>query len=127
MGILVQNLDHVGVQVANLKRSIAFYQEMLGLKLQSQEDLSTRGLKKAMLVAGSGIVELLEYVDEPVPNSDGPIAHMAFRVSDIDNAWAQLKKAGVKLVDEVPRQLEGGMKIAFLRGPDNELIELVQF
>ncbi len=46
MGILVQNLDHVGVQVANLKRSIAFYQEMLGLKLQSQEDLSTRGLKK---------------------------------------------------------------------------------
>jgi methylmalonyl-CoA epimerase len=127
MGIKVSDLDHVGVQVANLEQSISFYQEILGLKLQSKDDLSSRGLKKAMLAAGSGTVELLEYIGQPVPSSDGPIAHIAFKVSDIDNAWAELRIAGVKLEDESPRELEGRLKIAFLRGPDNELIELVQF
>jgi len=61
-----------------------------------------------------------------VPADDGPVAHIAFRVTDIDRAWAELKKAGVQLEDEAPRELEGGLKIAFLRGPDQELIELLE-
>jgi methylmalonyl-CoA epimerase len=126
MGITVSDMHHVAVQVADLERSITFYQDTLGLRLQSQDDLSARGLKKALLRAGSGTVELLQYLGQPVPADDGPVAHIAFRVTDIDRAWAELKKAGVQLEDEAPRELEGGLKIAFLRGPDQELIELLE-
>ena len=80
----------------------------------------------ALLVAGNGTIELLEYADQPVPANDGPVAHLAFRVADIENAWDKLAAAGVVLEDKSPREASGGMKIGFLRGPDNESIELVQ-
>ena len=126
MSIKVLDLDHVGVRVADIEKSIAFYQGILGLTVESFDSLPDRGLKKAMLAAGSGIVELLQYAGQPVPENDGPVAHLAFRVDDIENVWEELKKAGAKLVDDQPRGLAGGMKIGFLRGPDNESIEIVQ-
>ena len=58
---------------------------------------------------------------------DGPIAkfiernggkggfqHVAFRVENIDEALAELKEKGVKLIDETPRIGAAGCKIAFL-------------
>ena len=56
---------------------------------------------------------------------DGPIAefiekkgagfqHVAFRVENIEEALAELKAKGVKLIDETPRLGAAGCKIAFI-------------
>ncbi len=68
---------------------------------------------------------------------DGPIAkylekrgegiqHIAFRVENIEEALAELKEKGIRLIDEKPRIGAGGAKIAFLHPKDTHgvLIEL---
>jgi methylmalonyl-CoA/ethylmalonyl-CoA epimerase len=77
-------------------------------------------------------VELLE---STAP--DGPIAkylekrgegiqHIAFRVENIEEALAELKEKGIRLIDEKPRLGAGGAKIAFLhpKSTHGVLIEL---
>lgn len=126
MAIGIRELDHVAIQVADLERSLAFYTGTLGLSLKEQSEVPARRLRKAMLTVGAGQIELLEYEGRPVPAADGPVAHVALQVADITAALAALKAGGVALEDEVPRDIGGGCKIAFLRGPDGEYIELLQ-
>jgi methylmalonyl-CoA/ethylmalonyl-CoA epimerase len=70
---------------------------------------------------------------------DGPIAkyidkkgqgiqHVAFRVENIEEALAELKEKGVKLIDEKPRKGAGGAKIAFLhpKATNGVLVELCE-
>ncbi|MBI5063691.1 MAG: VOC family protein, partial [Desulfatitalea sp.] len=79
-------------------------------------------------------VELLE---STAP--DGPVAkhiekrgegiqHIAFRVENIEEALAELKAKGVRLIDEKPRIGAGGAKIAFLHPKETGgvLVELCQ-
>jgi methylmalonyl-CoA/ethylmalonyl-CoA epimerase len=81
---------------------------------------------------GDSEVELLE---STAP--DGPIAkylekrgegiqHIAFRVDNLEEALAELKDKGIRLIDEKPRQGAGGAKIAFLhpKSTHGVLIEL---
>ena len=54
------------------------------------------------------------------------IQHIAFRVENLEEALAELKERGIKLIDEKPRQGAGGAKIAFLhpKATHGVLIEL---
>jgi len=83
---------------------------------------------------GESEVELLE-----TTAPDGPVArfidkkgegiqHIAFRVENIETALAELKKKGVRLIDETPRTGAGGAKIAFLHpsATSGVLVELCQ-
>jgi methylmalonyl-CoA/ethylmalonyl-CoA epimerase len=58
-------------------------------------------------------------------HADGPVAkyidvlgegvqHIAFRVENIEEALAELKANGVRLIDQEPRKGAGGAKIAFV-------------
>jgi lactoylglutathione lyase len=126
VAIKVTGLEHVAVQVKDLERSLSFYQGVLGLAVRERGEFPDRGLRKVLLSAGGSEVELLEYSGVPVPEKDGPVVHIAFGVTDIAEALVGLKAAQANLEDEEPRELAGGVKIAFLRGPDGERIELYQ-
>jgi methylmalonyl-CoA/ethylmalonyl-CoA epimerase len=56
------------------------------------------------------------------------IQHVAFRVANIEEALAELKKKGVRLIDETPRIGAGGAKIAFLhpKSTNGVLVELCE-
>ena len=86
----------------------------------------------AFFPVGDSEVELLE---STAP--DGPIAkylekrgegiqHIAFRVDNLEEALAELKDKGIRLIDEKPRKGAGGAKIAFLhpKSTHGVLIEL---
>jgi catechol 2,3-dioxygenase-like lactoylglutathione lyase family enzyme len=51
--------------------------------------------------------------------------HITFSVDDIEATVTQIKEKGVVFNLE-PIQIEGGMKLAFLKGPNGVLIELVE-
>jgi methylmalonyl-CoA/ethylmalonyl-CoA epimerase len=83
---------------------------------------------------GESEVELLEST-----SPDGPVAkfiekkgegiqHVAFRVENIEEALAELKQKGIKLIDETPRKGAGGAKIAFLhpKSTNGVLVELCE-
>lgn len=53
------------------------------------------------------------------------LEHIGLLVDDIDAAVAELKAKGVRFTLE-PKELRPGLRIAFLRGPENVSIELLQ-
>lgn len=116
----VLKVDHIGIAVKNLEESMKFYEEVMGLKSEGTEVVEEQKVKVAFFPVGDSEIELLESTapDGPIArfierNGEG-IQHVALRVDNIENALADLKEKGVRLIDEKPRYGAGGAQIAFL-------------
>jgi methylmalonyl-CoA/ethylmalonyl-CoA epimerase len=116
----VLKIDHLGIAVHSIEEAKKFFQDTLGLKFEGSETVAEQKVTTAFFPVGDSEVELLE---STAP--DGPIAkylekrgegiqHIAFRVENIEEALAELKEKGIRLIDEKPRLGAGGAKIAFL-------------
>ena len=130
----LERLDHVGIAVEKIDESLKIWEGTLKLALHGTEDVAEQKVRTAFLPVGDSEIELLESLDP-----EGPIGkfiaakgqgvqHLAFRVDDIDAALAELKAAGVRLIDETPRKGAGGARIAFLhpKATGGVLIELCE-
>jgi methylmalonyl-CoA/ethylmalonyl-CoA epimerase len=116
----VLKIDHLGIAVHSIEEAKKLFQDTLGLKFEGSETVAEQKVTTAFFPVGDSEVELLE---STAP--DGPIAkylekrgegvqHIAFRVENIEEALAELKEKGIRLIDEKPRMGAGGAKIAFL-------------
>ncbi len=128
----ILKIDHLGIAVHNIAEAKKLFQDILGLQFVGTETVAEQKVTTAFLPVGDSEVELLESTDP-----DGPIAkylekrgegiqHVAFRVENLEEALAELKEKGIKLIDEKPRKGAGGAKIAFLhpKATHGVLIEL---
>lgn len=115
--------EHIGIVVKDLERSVAFYRDILGLPLIEQ--LEVRNLKLAFIKIGDTELELIEGA-QGYEESDGIVNHLAFSVADVDEVLVHLRKHEVELIDDEPREIWGGCRIAFFRGPDGEKLELFE-
>ncbi len=128
----VLKIDHLGIAVHSIEEAKKLSQDTLGLKFEGSETVAEQKVTTAFFPVGDSEVELLE---STAP--DGPIAkylekrgegiqHIAFRVENIEEALAELKEKGIRLIDEKPRMGAGGAKIAFLhpKSTHGVLIEL---
>jgi methylmalonyl-CoA/ethylmalonyl-CoA epimerase len=108
----------VGVAVASIADALAFYRDVLGLVPHPPEEAD--GATIVSLDFGGTEVELLEPQSPESPVAKflarrGPgIHHVCYRVPDLDAALAACRRAGYRLVDEVPRTGAGGRRIAFI-------------
>lgn len=132
-------IDHVGVAVRDLERSVAWYETTFGLKVVARETHEDQGVHEAMLVvadtpAGGSYVQLLQPTREDSPvgkflarNGEG-VHHVGYGVEDVEAALAAIGGRGVRLVDQRPRHGSMGASIAFLHPKDTGgvLTELVQ-
>jgi len=130
----VLKLDHIGIAVKDLEVAKKFYTEILGMKAQGEEVVEQQQVKVCFIPCGDSEVELLESTSPEGPiakfiekNREG-IQHIALRVDNIENALADLKAKGVRLIDEVPRYGAGGASIAFVhpKSTGGILLELTQ-
>jgi catechol 2,3-dioxygenase-like lactoylglutathione lyase family enzyme len=66
-------------------------------------------------------------VNMPVSPADPHLGldHFGFKVDDVDEAVADLKRRGADIAVE-PRTIRPGVRIAFVRAPDDVRIELLQ-
>ena len=127
-------VDHIGIATRRLDEALALWQDVLGLRLDSTEEVTAQGVRVAMLAIGETHIELLEPLSPGSPvgkflEKRGPgIHHIAVRVPDIRAALAQLKEKGTRLIDESPRLGAGGCLVAFIHpsSTNGVLLELVQ-
>jgi methylmalonyl-CoA/ethylmalonyl-CoA epimerase len=115
----ILKVDHIGIAVKSLAESSKLY-ELLGIKSTGTEEVAEQKVKVAFFPVGDSEVELLESTapDGPIArhiekNGEG-IQHIALRVDDLEEALAELKAKGVRLIDEKPRYGAGGARIAFV-------------
>jgi len=130
-----QRIDHIGIAVTDLTEASRLY-EALGLKSQGVEVVEEQKVKVAFFPCGDSEIELLESTapDGPIAKfiekngGRGGIQHIALSVPDIEEAIAEMKAQGIKMIDETPRYGAGGAKIAFIhpKSTGGVLIELTQ-
>jgi methylmalonyl-CoA/ethylmalonyl-CoA epimerase len=63
------NIEHIGIAVSDLEKSVAFYEKVLGLECYKIEEVPDQKVRTAFFSVGSTKIELLESM-EP----DGPVA-----------------------------------------------------
>jgi len=128
------HIEHIGIAVKNLEESIKFYESVLGLKCYSIEEVEDQKVRTAFFKIGQTKIELLEST-EP----DGPIAkfiekkgeeihHIAYAVSNLNEALREAELKGIQLIDKEPRKGAEGLNIAFLhpKSTNGILIELCE-
>jgi methylmalonyl-CoA/ethylmalonyl-CoA epimerase len=127
-------LDHVGIAVEDLDGAIALYQDSLGMPLAHRETVEDQGVEAALLDVGEGHIELLRPLGEDTPvgkfvaKKGTGMHHVAYAVEDIDATLAQIKEAGLELIDSEPRTGIRDSRVAFLhpRSTGGVLTEIVE-
>jgi lactoylglutathione lyase len=131
MGAFDMRYLHTMIRVADLARSLDFFQSGLGL-IEIRRAESEKGRYTLVYLAAPGdaqaarrddapLIELTHNWDAEVYTGGRNFGHLAFAVEDIYATCARLRAAGVT-INRPPR--DGHM--AFIRTPDNISIELLQ-
>ena len=123
---------HVAVRVADLDRSIAWYEAAFGFAVLHRGRVP-EGTPIAMLrTAGGAGVELFELEVRPDPNWAGPIpaleqgvVHFGLDVPDVEAAFTRAVTAGGRPVWPPRDAPVSGIRIAFVADPDGNLVELI--
>lgn len=118
--IMLTKIDHLGIAVRDLDKSVEYYEKSLGLRCCGREEVESQKVKTAFFEIGEVHLELLEptAVDSPIAkflekNGEG-IHHIAFRTDDMEGQLNQASSSGVKLIHEVPFEGAANKLVAFL-------------
>jgi catechol 2,3-dioxygenase-like lactoylglutathione lyase family enzyme len=146
---MIKCIDHVGITVADLERSLAFYGGVLGLELIDRETIADETIADltgydavemdcADLDSGDGrILELIQY-RTPAGSSpahalcDGGTVHVSLCVADLDAVLAALEDSGARIVSRRPVLFKepgspwDGVRCVYVADPDGVVLELVQ-
>lgn len=143
----VTGFDHVSITCGDLDASIAFYADVLGLRVDARGESDDREIAAMMDLdrvrirwadvdlGGGTVLELVEFLHPagaPVSKSlwDPGATHIGLQVDDIDAAHARLLEAEVRVVSEPVRLTEEGSwygsRVLYAVDPDGTWIELVQ-
>ena len=147
----VKNVETVGFTVKDMERSIKFYTEVLGFQKVSDEEIygeeieTVKGvfgihLRNVRLKLGDEIIELTDYlttggrsIPEDAKSNDLTFQHIAIVVSDMEKAFAQLRKHHIEFVSTAPQTLPKsipaaeGIKAFYFHDPDDHNLELIWF
>ncbi|KZE69433.1 hypothetical protein AWM68_03985 [Fictibacillus phosphorivorans] len=122
---MITGIEHTGIMVSNMDDSIAFYTEVLGLKLIDRFDHTSVPVELAFLgVNEKVLVELIAGYTGEVTN-EGKVHHIAFSVTNIEEKYEWLKEKGVGMKDKEITELPNG-KYFFFYGPDEESLEFFE-
>ncbi len=125
----VKRVDHIGVVVKDLEKSIAFYQDVLDLKLKERMTHTNGVIELAFLgyeESDETEIELIQGYSDTLP-SEATIHHFAITVDDIEEEYARIKSMdNTELIDEEIVTLPNGYRYFYVYGPEKEWIEFFQ-
>jgi len=145
----LERVHHVGINVSDLDRSIAFYRDLFGFEPLFVNDMRGDGLSTGAGVPGADlrfcmmkianvILEIIEWRSPKarVPDVEGPVVggfHIAFEVPDIASVYEALRTRGVQFVaaphrfvpDDAAPEIVGAT-FAYFKDPDGIGLEIYQ-
>ena len=117
-----------GMVVSDIAKSLAFYQGLLGL--EKTEELPTPFGTLHRLHFGKSDIKLIDPKEVPPAGTIGlekqlGIRYMTFVIHDISTICAELRDKGVEFA--IPEtEFRPGVRIAMVKDPDGNIVELVQ-
>ncbi|KAB7708833.1 methylmalonyl-CoA epimerase [Bacillus aerolatus] len=113
-------VDHIGIAVSSLEETMRFYTEQLGLVHMKTEEVASERVKVAFIDAGNVKLELLEPLNNEsaiakfIEKRGQGIHHIAFKVQNIEERIQEIKKNGIRMINETPKLGAGGAEVAFM-------------
>jgi catechol 2,3-dioxygenase-like lactoylglutathione lyase family enzyme len=147
----VNRVESIGITVSNMDRSVRFFHEVLGFKkisdaeIQGSEYENLEGLfglrmRIVRMQLGDETIDLTDYltsggrsIPEDARSNDLIFQHIAVVVSNMDQAYAWVRKHMVMYVSTGPQTLPAsnkaaaGIKAFYFHDPDMHNIELISF
>ena len=123
-------LLHTMLRVGNLERSLAFYTEVLGMRLLRKKNYP--GGKFTLAFVGyadepeTAVIELTHNWETSSYDLGNGFGHIAIGANDIYEVCRNIKVAGGKVTREPGPMKHGSTIIAFVEDPDGYQIELIQ-
>ena len=118
-------LDHVGLKVTDMDRTLQFYQR-LGLTLLRTSGPNAEGVRTAVIQVGSQELNLFSQPDFVSSGQENPVGMdhfcLAVEAASIDDVVADLQRVGIAVV-RGPIKRRDGMAL-FLHDPDGVRVEL---
>lgn len=135
---------HVAISVQDLEQALEFYQDLLGFEvdwdmdhrcgatMSKVVDLPEADAHIVMLKGYGTRLELFKYyspageVESPRRQCDLGFIHFALQVREIHQVYDHLMKAGVRF-NCPPQELRPGVWATYMRDPEGNTIELIQY
>jgi lactoylglutathione lyase len=118
------------LRVGDLEKSLAFYTEVLGMKVLRRKDYPEGRFTLAFVgyqdEAEGTVLELTHNWDTSKYDLGTGYGHIAIEVDDAYQACEEVKKRGGKVTREAGPMKHGVTVIAFVEDPDGYKIEFVQ-
>jgi methylmalonyl-CoA/ethylmalonyl-CoA epimerase len=116
----VKAINHIGIAVRSIEAQRPFYEGTLGAEFEGVEDVPDQKVRVGFFRVGEVRLELLEptapsstvaaFLDK---RGEG-LHHLAFTVEGIEDRIAELKQAGLRMIDDAPRPGAHHLRIAFV-------------
>lgn len=126
-------MDHVHVKCHDINMTKGFYEKMFNARTVYEGKL--RGAATATLELPGAVIIISEAgegedLESPKSPREGiwiryGIGHFGVRVDDLDEAARELKAKGAEFILE-PQEVREGVRIAFIKAPEDDVIEIVQ-
>ena len=122
-------LLHTMLRVGDLERSIAFYCEILGMKLLRRKDYPDGKFTLAFVGYGdeseNSVIELTYNWGVDKYDLGSGFGHIAIQVDDVYQATDRIRQQGGKIIRDAGPMNAGTTIIAFVEDPDGYQIELI--
>jgi catechol 2,3-dioxygenase-like lactoylglutathione lyase family enzyme len=147
----ISRVDAIGITVSDMTQALEFYTgvlpfekinevEICGTEYEQLKGAFGIHYKKVRLKLGSEEIELTDYltsggrsIPEDSRSNDLWFQHIAIVVSNMDSAYAKLRKYNVEHVSTLPQTLPktiapaAGVRAFYFRDPDGHNLELIYF
>jgi len=128
------NLEHIGIAVKSLEKSIPLFEKLLNTTCYKTEMVQSENVNTAFFKKGETKIELLESTTEDgvirkyIEKKGEGIHHLAFEVEDIFSEMNRLKNEGFIVLNDEPKNGADNKLVCFLhpKSTNSVLIELCQ-
>jgi methylmalonyl-CoA/ethylmalonyl-CoA epimerase len=116
----VKAVNHIGIAVRSIDAQRPFYEGALGAVFEGIEEVPDQKVRVGFFRVNDVRLELLEPTDPSstvaafLEKRGEGLHHVAFTVEGIEDRIAELKRSGLRMIDDAPRPGAHHMRIAFV-------------
>lgn len=130
----MEKIEHIGIAVRDITKANEIFKSILGNSNYKTEYVESEDVLTSFFELGDSKIELIEsnqkdhIISKFIDNNMSAIHHVAIKVSDIYLEISRIKKEGIRVLNEIPKQGADNKLICFLHPKDTlgVLIELCQ-
>jgi lactoylglutathione lyase len=115
------NLNHIGIYVSDLEKSLKFYDEFFGFNVV--HSFTSGEAEISMIDIGGGLLELVQRPGSPTSPPEGNWSHIAIYDPNFDETVAKLENEGItkRIIT-----IGDGARLCFFTDPDGHVIEIME-